>query len=39
MYEIRKGFRNAGVKDNDILIFSGLMDAHSLFPTANADTI
>jgi hypothetical protein len=39
MYAIRKGFRDAGVKDNDILIFSGLMDSKSLFLTANADTV
>ncbi|MFZ0496447.1 MAG: DUF1254 domain-containing protein [Methylocella sp.] len=39
MYAIRKGFRDSGVKDNDILIFSGLMDSKSLFLTANADTI
>jgi hypothetical protein len=39
MYAIRKGFRDAGVKDNDVLIFSGLMDAKSLFLTANADTV
>src|SRR6516162_9171980 len=39
MYAIRKGFRDAGVKDNDVLIFSGLMDSKSLFLTANADTI
>jgi hypothetical protein len=36
---MRKGFLNAGVKDNEILIFSELMDAKSLFLTANADTI
>ncbi|WP_257605335.1 DUF1254 domain-containing protein [Pseudomonas sp. UMAB-40] len=36
---IRKGFLEAGVKDNEILIFSELMDAKSLFLTANADTI
>ena len=36
----RNGIRAAGVKDNDgILIFSGLMDAQSLFLTANADTV
>ncbi len=36
----RNGIRAAGVKDNEgILIFSGLMDAQSLFLTANADTI
>ena len=39
MYAIRKGFRDAGVKDNDVVIFSGLMDSKSLFLTANADTI
>ena len=36
---IRKGFRDIGVKDNEILIFSRLMDAKSLFLTANADTV
>jgi hypothetical protein len=36
----RNGIRAAGVKDNEgILIFSGLMDAQSLFLTANADTV
>ncbi|ABY28688.1 DUF1254 domain-containing protein [Methylorubrum extorquens] len=35
----RKGFLDAGVKDNEILIFSELMDAKSLFLTANADTV
>jgi hypothetical protein len=39
MYAIRKGFRDAGIRDNDVLIFSGLMDSKSLFLTANADTI
>ena len=39
MYAIRKGFRDAGVTDNDVLIFSGLMDSNSLFLTANADTV
>ncbi len=39
MYAIRKGFREAGVQDNSILIFSGLMDSKSLFLTANCDTI
>jgi hypothetical protein len=34
----RKAFLEAGVKDNEILIFSELMDAKSLFLTANADT-
>jgi hypothetical protein len=36
---IRRGFLDAGVKDNEILIFSELMDAKSLFLTANADTV
>jgi hypothetical protein len=36
---IRKGFLDAGVKDNEILVFSELMDAKSLFLTANADTV
>ena len=36
---IRKGFHEAGVEDNSILIFSELMDSESLFLTANADTV
>ena len=36
---IRRGFQAAGVKDNEILVFSKLMDAKSLFLTANADTV
>lgn len=36
---IRNGFLAAGVKDNEILVFSKLMDAKSLFLTANADTV
>jgi hypothetical protein len=40
IYAARKGLRDAGVKDNEgVIIFSGLMDANSLFLTANADTI
>jgi hypothetical protein len=35
----RRSFLEAGVKDNEILIFSELMDAKSLFLTANADTV
>jgi hypothetical protein len=34
-----KGFHEAGVENNAILIFSGLMDSNSLFLTANADTV
>ena len=36
---LSKGFRDIGVKDNEILVFSRLMDAKSLFLTANADTV
>lgn len=38
-YAIRKGFHSIGAEDNTIVIFSELMDANSLFLTANADTI
>ncbi len=38
MYALRKGFIEAGVSDNDVLLFEELMDANSLFLTANADT-
>ena len=38
-WALRKGFQEAGVKDNEILIFSELMDSQSLFLTANADTV
>jgi len=34
-----KGFHEAGVENNAILIFSELMDSSSLFLTANADTV
>ena len=36
---LRKGFHDAGVEDNEILIFSELMGSESLFLTANADTV
>jgi hypothetical protein len=36
---IRKGLLDIGVKDNELLVFSELMDAKSLFLTANADTV
>ena len=36
---IRKGFQDIGVNDNEVLVFSELMDAKSLFLTANADTV
>ena len=34
-----QGLLDIGVKDNEILVFSTLMDAKSLFLTANADTV
>ena len=36
---LREGFLDAGVKDNEVILFSELMDARSLFLTANADTV
>ena len=39
IYSLAKGMRDVGVKDNEVLVFSSLMDAKSLFLTANADTI
>jgi len=39
MQALLEGFRDAGIKDNEILIFSELMDSQSLFLTANADTV
>ncbi len=38
-YAIRKGFHDLGVEDNQVLIFSELMGAESVFLTANADTV
>ena len=38
-FAVRKGFLDIGVKDNEILVFSDLMDSKSLFLTANADTV
>jgi hypothetical protein len=39
MAAIRQGLLSIGVHDNEILVFSKLMDAKSLFLTANADTV
>jgi hypothetical protein len=39
MAALRQGFLSIGVKDNEVLVFSKLMDAKSLFLTANADTV
>jgi hypothetical protein len=36
---LRKGMVDAGVKDNEVIVWSQLMDAKSLFLTANADTV
>jgi hypothetical protein len=38
-YGIRKGMLSIGAEENTVVIFSDLMDAKSLFLTANADTI
>ena len=39
IHAIRKGLQSVGVKDNEAIIFSELMDAKSLWLTTNADTI
>jgi hypothetical protein len=36
---IHKGLLSTGVKDNEVIVYSELMDAKSLFLTANADTV
>jgi hypothetical protein len=36
---IFKGMNEAGIPNNEVLIFSELMDSRSLFLTANADTV
>jgi hypothetical protein len=38
-YAIRKALLEAGVRDNEVLLFSGLMDSSSLFLTGNCDTV
>jgi hypothetical protein len=38
-YAIAKGFRSIAAEDNTVIIFPRLMDAKSLFLTANADTV
>ena len=38
-YALGKGFQGIGAEDNSAIIFSELMDAKSLFLTANADTV
>lgn len=39
IHALRKGMQDIGVKEKEVLVFSQLMDAKSLFLTANADTI
>ncbi|MCO8123135.1 DUF1254 domain-containing protein [Stieleria sp. TO1_6] len=39
IHALREGIASVGVKDNEVIVFSELMDAKSLFLTANADTI
>lgn len=39
IHALHKGFLSIGVKDNEVLVYSELMDAKSLFLTANADTV
>jgi hypothetical protein len=36
---LHKGLLSAGVKDNEVIVYSDLMDSKSLFLTANADTV
>ena len=38
-YAIRQGFLSIGAEENTVVLFSDLMDAKSLFLTANADTV
>ena len=38
-YALRKGLMDIGVKENEFIIYSRLMDSRSLFLTANADTV
>jgi hypothetical protein len=38
-HAMRQGFHDIGVQDNQVLIFSELMDSSSRFLTANADTV
>jgi hypothetical protein len=39
MHALHQGLLDAGVKDNEVLLYSDLMDAKSVFLTANADTV
>ncbi|MDZ4781985.1 MAG: DUF1254 domain-containing protein [Planctomycetia bacterium] len=39
IHALHKGLHSIGAKDNEVVVFSELMDSKSLFLTANADTI
>jgi hypothetical protein len=39
VHAVRQSLASLGVKDNEVIVFSKLMDSKSLFLTANADTI
>lgn len=38
LWAMRKGFIEAGIKDNDFVVFPNMMDGNQLFLTANMDT-
>jgi len=38
LYAMRKGFREAGIKDNEFVVFPNMMDGNQLYLTANMDT-
>ncbi|MBB2701476.1 UNVERIFIED_ORG: hypothetical protein GGI66_006196 [Rhizobium esperanzae] len=39
IHALRNAMQDIGMKENEVLVFSELMDAKSLFLMANADTI
>jgi hypothetical protein len=39
IHAAHRGMESIGVKDNEVIVFSDLMDSKSLFLTANADTV
>jgi hypothetical protein len=38
LYAMRKGFREAGINDNEFVVFPNMMDGNQLYLTANMDT-
>ena len=38
LWAMRKGFIEAGINDNDFVVFPNMMDGNQLFLTANMDT-